>query len=151
MRGHSKHLEPLLKFITSSFLSLMTTAGMSRKGDIGTPLRLPSWRNVHCVKSHEGHRGVNWDKPSHVEQERDNILFKSRIPHVLVLSNDETEWLHSCIVHNPLVAAGDEKIFFENGCGRGKNQSARGNLTVRRRSATASRHSSTAISLAISN
>lgn len=36
---------------TSSFLSLMTTAGTSRKGDIGTPLLLPSLRKVHCFRT----------------------------------------------------------------------------------------------------
>lgn len=34
--------------LTSSFLSLITTAGTSRKGEIGTPLLLPSFKNVHC-------------------------------------------------------------------------------------------------------
>lgn len=34
--------------LTSSFLSFITTAGTSRKGDIGTPLLFPSLRKVHC-------------------------------------------------------------------------------------------------------
>lgn len=37
----------LFRFLTSSFLSLITTAGTSRYGEMGTPLLFPSLRNVH--------------------------------------------------------------------------------------------------------
>lgn len=42
--------------LTSSFLSLMTTAGTSRKGDIGTPLLCPSERKVHYQGTTRGHQ-----------------------------------------------------------------------------------------------
>lgn len=43
------HRDQAAVILTSSFLSLITTAGTSKKGETGTPLLLPSFRNVHCL------------------------------------------------------------------------------------------------------